>query len=133
MVRNGEKIISLAGISEAEKVVWSKPTKNILIEGAFFELALIKKTAQRLNISLSSNPFFSPREALAKFIALLTKKENNLEAEIIFTYKKTKKPLLVKVSQTFVEKKIGQSLPTQQIEKIWKQLNWVYSKKGRVY
>ncbi|MCE8159243.1 MAG: hypothetical protein I3270_01550 [Candidatus Moeniiplasma glomeromycotorum] len=136
VVRADQEIISLAGISETEKTGCIGQTKNILVEASSFEPLQIKKTVRCLNLLLSISPFFFSTETLPKFTSLLVEtqeQKNNLDSEIIFAYQKSSKPSLIRVSQSFLEKKIGQVLPTQQIEAIWDRLSFFYSKKGRVY
>ena len=120
VVRADHEIISLAGIAETKKTGWTEQTKNILVEWSSFNSLQFKKTVQRLNILSSfSSPFFLA-ETFPRFISLLSETHtSNLDSEIIYTYQKTSpQPRLIRVNQTFLEKKLGYPLTTQQIENI---------------
>ncbi|KLL01780.1 MAG: phenylalanyl-tRNA synthetase [Mycoplasmataceae bacterium RC_NB112A] len=130
VVRADREIISVIGIAEVEKFGCNFQTKNVLVEGSSFNsLPSTKKNPQFLN------SFFPFSEILPNFVSFLKEtQKNNLDLKVIFSYQKTSPKFhLIRVSQIFLEKKIGQSFSAHQIEKIWKRLNFSYSKKGKIY
>lgn len=120
VVRADGEIISIAGITETEKINWTEPTKNILLEEVSFEPLRLKKTARRLKFPIPPTNFSFFPPILFRITSLLTEsQENSLSSEVVFTYQKHfPKPRLIEVSQPFLEKKIGQKFPPHQIESI---------------
>ncbi|MCE8167775.1 MAG: hypothetical protein I3275_06530 [Candidatus Moeniiplasma glomeromycotorum] len=143
IISSGDKIISLAGIIGDRTTATNFQTKNILIECASFNPQIIKKTAKRLNIITAASHFFSrsanlilsPQQILARIISLIRENyQYNLNSPLIFSYRKEEKiPLIITISQEFINKKVGQKFAEQTIENIWQQLKFSYQKERNIY
>lgn len=128
VISSGKKIISLAGIIGAYETAINTQTKNILIECATFKSTVVKKSAKRLNISTTASHFFSrqtnlvltEQKVLARVISLIVETyQGDLSLGTFFSYRKTeKKQLVIAISQEFINKKVGQTLSEQTIERI---------------
>ena len=144
VISSGEKIIDLAGIIGAQETRITLQTKNILIECASFCPETIRTTTNRLNFTTSASRYFcrknssfsSPKYVLQRVISLIIDSyKGNLNSGEFFTYQEVKKsePTTITITQDFIEKKTGEKFPELVIEKILKQLNFFYQKKGAFY
>jgi phenylalanyl-tRNA synthetase beta chain len=145
VISTEKKIITLAGIIGSRENIITPRTKTLLIESASFSSQSIKNSVERLNISTRSGQYFSkevnlnekPLLALYHFLARL--KELGLEgakrAEIISVDRQSRKKRekTVTISEKFIKRKIGHSLPPSQLEEIWKRLNFSFAKKKFTY
>jgi phenylalanyl-tRNA synthetase beta subunit len=124
-----EKIIGLAGIDSGKKNEINFQAKSILVGSGSFNSQNIQNITTRLNVLKKVNRLFSqktnlsvqPLSILYYFISLANQmlRGGKEETEItsVFNQGKEKKPLLT-ISKKFVAKKVGQVIPTSQLEEI---------------
>jgi phenylalanyl-tRNA synthetase beta chain len=129
VVSSGEKIIDLAGIIGTRETTVNSQTRNILIECASFCSETIKITTNRLNFTTSASRYFcrknssfsSPEYVLQRAISLIIDSyKGNLNSGEIFIYQtaKEEEKAVIAITQSFIEKKVGQKISELVIENI---------------
>jgi phenylalanyl-tRNA synthetase beta chain len=129
VINSGKKIIDLAGIIGSRDTAITSQTKNVLIECASFNPQTIKKTASLLNIPTAASVcfsrrvslIFSPKQILSRVITfIINSYQGDLNSGELIVYKEERKKetTIIAISQSFIEKKIGQTLSEPVIENI---------------
>src|SRR3989344_742721 len=138
VIADGDNAIAMAGIKGGRTAEISDITKNIVIESANFDYAQIRKTSRTLGIRTDSSSRFeqgiSPVLAeegirlAIKMILKIASDKNTAVGKISDSY--LRKPLThkIKVSTEDTNKLLGTKLKDNDIEKLLKQLDFIYEK-----
>ena len=128
--------LALAGIKGGAKAEVDLNTKNIVIEVANFNPTTTRKTAKKINILTDAVKRYeneiSPElcgkvmDAITDLIFELA--EGEVE-EIVDIYPKKAEPREVSVSFGYINKRLGSNFSKEEIENVWKKLDFKYKEK----
>lgn len=133
--------VALAGVMGGESTEIDGSTTTVALESAVFDPTTVRKTSQKFNLRSESSMRFEKGinqatilEAgryAASLIALLGRGEVVDDVATVTTLNTDL--ITVPVSLDYLSQKIGVSFTTDQIEKIWKQLEFDYVVNGSSY
>jgi phenylalanyl-tRNA synthetase beta chain len=130
-------VLAVAGIKGGKKPEVDANTKNIILEVANFNPTSIRKTAQAFNIVTDAKKRFendlSPElvpYAMQELSALIYEMypEASFE-EVVDVYPNKALQKKVSVSANYINKHLGSNFSTEEIEDVWKKLNFEYIRK----
>ncbi|HSW76138.1 MAG TPA: phenylalanine--tRNA ligase subunit beta [Candidatus Saccharimonadales bacterium] len=143
VIANANSSVALAGIMGGKDSSYKLQSKNIIIEAAGFDPAIIRHTAQhyklRTQASIRFEKHLDPMQnitAIKRFV-YLAKKEKVITQpqEPIVSVGQTFEPIVCKISQEFIEHRIGSEIKSQFIKTTLQSLGFqvVFDKKARLY
>jgi len=133
--------LAIAGIKGGTKAEVDMNTKNIVIEVANFNATTTRKTSKKINILTDAVKRYeneiSP-ELCTKVMDDMTDLiwELNEDADIekiIDIYPKKAEVRVVSVSVDYINKRLGMNFPKEEIESVWKRLNFEYKEENNVF
>lgn len=132
VIADNKKILGIAGIKGGKEAEISFATKRIILESANFNSQIIRKGSQMVNLktdaSLRFEHGFSPvltELAINRASFLIQKIAGGKVAKgIIDFYPKVDKPLKIRLELLFVQKTLGNNLPSKLIFSILKNLGF---------
>ncbi len=132
VIADEKKILALWGIIGGKSSAVSDTTKNILIETAHFDQAILRMTGKRLGIRTDSLNIFekdilpeTAQRATALIVKELQKNHPNLECTSYFdSYPKKQEKILQEYDLAFYNKLIGANYESSYVEKILQHL-WI--------
>lgn len=133
-IYNKENVIGLAGIIGEKSTSVTEKTKNILIESAAFDSISIKSTTERIKFNTKASDIFSKnlnqessKESLIKITNLIKEifkiSENDIEYYFFSNNNHKEKNREIKISKSYIEKKLGIKISREKITKSLNQLN----------
>ena len=128
--------LAIAGIKGGTKAEVDLNTKNIVIEVANFNPTTTRKTAKKINILTDAVKRYENEitsELCAKVIDRVTDLIFTIAGgeveEIIDIYKQKPEKKIVLVSVDYINKRLGSNFSKEEIESVWKKLNFEYTEK----
>ncbi len=125
--------LAVAGIKGGVKAEVDNNTKNIVIEVADFNPITTRKTAKKINILTDAVKRYeneiSPElaelvmNAISEMIVSLAGGEVE---DIVDVYPKKAEQKIIYVSKDYINKRLGSNFSKEQIESVWKKLNFSY-------
>ena len=139
-ISNNGKALAIAGIKGGTLAEIEAKTKNIILESANFDPALIRKTAQKIKIlteaskryenDLTPEICWEAMEILTKLIVEIASSENTRVGKIVDAYGLISGKYKLGVSAAEVEKLLGIKISEEEIEQIYKRFDFIYKKEG---
>ena len=126
----------IAGIKGGTKAEVDNNTKNIVIEVANFNAVTTRKTAKKINILTDAVKRYeneiSPElagivmDAITDMIYALAGGEVE---DIVDVYPKKAEQKIISISIDYINKRLGSNFTKEEIESVWKKLNFEYTEK----
>ena len=132
--------LAIAGIKGGIKAEVDMNTKNIVIEVANFNPTTTRKTSKKINILTDAVKRYeneiSP-ELCSNTMDSITEMINSLSGgeveNIVDIYSKKAEQRYIRVSVDFINKRLGSDFSKEEIESVWKKLNFVYKEADNEY
>jgi phenylalanyl-tRNA synthetase beta chain len=138
IISNDEKALAIAGIKGGVLAEIDENTKNIVLESANFDPALIRKTAQKIKIQTDASKRYEndltpeiaweAMELLTKLIIETGSTEDTKIGRIVDAYQDIAKRYTLGVSAIEVEKLLGLKISEKEIEDVFRRLGFKYKK-----
>lgn len=132
--------LAVAGIKGGNKAEVDNNTKNIVIEVANFNSTTTRKTAKKINIQTDAVKRYeneiSPELCSVAMEAVTDMIYNLAGGEIeslVDVYPKKIEQKIISVSVDYINKRLGSDFSNNEIESVWKKLNFVYTSKDGEY
>lgn len=131
MIVNGDAVIGIAGIMGGQDSKIEDNTTQILIEAATFDLASIRNTARRLNLTTEASMRFqkgidplAPQKAVDRAVELLIDLADatDLEANVVYGDINTE-PYEISISTKFINDYLATNFSTQVIMDVFADLS----------
>ncbi len=136
----GGEVLAIAGIKGGMKAEVNENTKNIVIEVANFNAIVIRKTAKKINILTDAVKRYENEitpelceKAMNMMTDLVFKLAGGEAEDIIDVYPLKVEQREVAVSIEYINKRLGTSFSKEEIESVWKKLNFEYSINGNEF
>lgn len=136
VIADDEKALAIAGVKGGKAAEVTKDTKNIILEAANFNQAAIRHTSRRLNLITDASKRFengvAPEiadRAMGQAAELIKELAGNDKTEIEESadiYDKKRGRYRLGVSVLEINKLLGTSMSSQEVENIWKRLGFSY-------
>lgn len=133
--------LAIAGVKGGKFAEVNTGTTDILIEVANFEPVSVRKTAKALNIQTDSTKRFendlSPElapYAMRELSALIAEMfPDAVFEDIVDVYPEPQETKTIVVMTDYINKKLGTTFRSEDIESVWKRLKFEYTKEGDVF
>jgi len=141
VIADAKNVLAIAGVKGGKIAEVDNDTKDIILEVANFDPTSVRKTAQMLNIFTDAKKRFendlSPElgsYAMLEFSALILEMcpEASFE-DVVDIYPQKAKQKKVSVSVNYINKRLGSNFSKEEIESVWKKLNFEYTEKNGEY
>ncbi len=131
VIRDGKKIVALAGIIGGENSGVTESTKNIFLESAFFNLETVRKTSRKYGLETDSSYRFTRGvdcEGVLLALNLATQMILDIAGgettkEALDVYPQPAKPQSFKVSLNGILQRLSYDISAFEFEKLMKSLN----------
>ncbi len=142
LIANAHGPLAIAGVMGGEKSGIGDSTTTIILEAAHFNASSIRKTSSALKLVSESSRRFEkhldpllPQTALRRAVELyqLLFSASRVASAVCDTGTKKEKPLVLSLSDAFVESKLGMRIPLSKASLLLKRLGFELSKKGASY
>jgi phenylalanyl-tRNA synthetase beta chain len=140
VISNNNKALAVAGIKGGTLAEISVDTKNIVLESANFDPALIRKTSQKIKIQTDASKRYEndltpvlageAMDILTKLIVEIAGTEDTKVGNPVDVYPIPDHKFTLGVSAEEVEKVLGLKISEAEIIKIFKQFGFVNKKEG---
>lgn len=131
VIKNDHTILALAGIIGSSNSGVGLNTHSILIESAYFNTDVIRSISQKMNLSTDASYRFTRDTdinmipyALDFVTSLICEETQGQASQMGDLYPKIKKNNQIIISKEWIDQKLGFSIPLQEIESIFSQLNF---------
>lgn len=132
LICDEKDILAIAGIKGGKKAEVDKSTKRIVIESANFDFISIHRASKKINLHTDASlrfknnvpdefAEFGIKEAIKMILELAGGENSDVK---VLNYIKKKKSKEIKVSKTYIDTRIGESLPKNKIISILKSLEF---------
>ncbi|MEX0910147.1 MAG: phenylalanine--tRNA ligase subunit beta [Candidatus Paceibacterota bacterium] len=133
-------VLALAGVKGGQKAEVTTGTKNIIVESANFEPAVVRKSATRHNLRTDAVKRFennlSPEvaaPAIRKFTQLVTEQIPEVKmSDLTDVYKNKVLPTVISIKPEFIVSKLGLEISKEVIINILQRLHLLVEDKGDV-
>jgi phenylalanyl-tRNA synthetase beta chain len=125
LITNGQEALAIAGIMGGLHSGINEKTQTIVLESANFNATAIRKTRTKLNIKTDASDRFEKdidpnlaEKAMARVVAIIQETAGGKVEGIVDVYPKKIKPWKIKLDLNYVNKLLGEKIPTSQVQKI---------------
>jgi phenylalanyl-tRNA synthetase beta chain len=138
VIADKKNVLAIAGVKGGKIAEVDNNTKDIILEVANFDPTFVRKTAQALNIFTDAKKRFENElsaelcsYAMLEFSALIFEMcpEASFE-DIVDMYPVKAEQKNVSVSVDYINKRLGSNFSKEEIESVWKRLNFEYVEKN---
>ncbi|MES2416450.1 MAG: phenylalanine--tRNA ligase subunit beta [Patescibacteria group bacterium] len=137
VIADENNVLAIAGVKGGKIAEVDENTKNILIEVANFDPVSVRKTSRKMSIITDSSKRFendlTPELcsfAMVELSGLLVEFGFTDFEDVVDIYKNKQQERKVTFSVSLVNQKLGADISADEIEKILKQHNYVYTRTG---
>lgn len=137
---NADTPLAIAGVKGGTAAELTDTTTDIVLEAAHFQYAHVRKMAQRFKLWTDASTRFQndPSPDLARYgiqeVAALIQQIAGGEVEgIVDVYPAPQQPVLLSISTTEINKKLGTGMSDADVETIWGRFGFSYQKEGDTY
>jgi len=132
--------LAIAGIKGGDKAEVDSNTKNIVIEVANFNPTTTRKTSKKIGISTDAVKRYENEitpELCEKVMNAITDMIYALAGgemeEIVDIYPQKTEQRIVLISINYINKRLGSNFSKEEIESVWKKLNFGYKEKDKEF
>jgi len=133
VIADEKEPLAIAGIKGGTKAEVDLNTKNIIIEVANFNPTTTRKTAKKINILTDAVKRYE-NEITPELCSLVMDEMTSFvfdlsggEVEdIVDIYPKKVEERIIKITSEYINKRLGGEFSNEEIESVWKKLNFVY-------
>jgi len=140
VITDGHQAVALAGIMGGHGSEINSETKELVLESANFNAALVRKTSQKLGLRTESSVRFEkaldpalPEAAIFRFLTLLQEicPKMKIVSSLIDINNADLKKITVELDLVWLKNKIGQDVPRENIIKILEKLGFILDDKTK--
>ena len=139
VIANAVKPVAIAGVMGGEETAVNAETKNVVIECANFDAALIRRTSRDLQLFSESSRLFekglsseSPSRALARAAELTLKICGGQASTVVDRRASRYRSETIKFSLDYLPKLLGLNIPRLEVRQILKKLGFNVSGQGKI-
>ena len=137
VIADAKKALAIAGVKGGKLAEVDNNTKDIILEVANFDPTAVRKSAQRLNIFTDAKKRFEndlPQElgeyAMLELSALIYEMcPEAIFEDVMDIYPVKQKQNTISISADYINKRLGSDFSKDEIENVWKKLNFDYTEK----
>ncbi|MCC7160219.1 phenylalanine--tRNA ligase subunit beta [Candidatus Nomurabacteria bacterium] len=141
VIADAKNVLAIAGVKGGKIAEVDNNTKNIVLEVANFDPTSVRKTAQAVNIVTDAKKRFEndlsselASFAMLEFSGLILEMcpESSFE-DVVDVYPNKIEQKHVSVTVNYINKRLGSDFSKEEIESVWKKLNFEYIEKNGEY